>query len=867
MPRAAAHATRRQAAVIGLLQGADSRPFASRGSYFGELIAGPSQGVSEEMDLLRLTSALEKAAQDGGSAGLVAAACAIFRWLGVSVLSLPVLAALFWAMFMLFFRQVSCDSYIEEQSRVAIHWLIGWLPGVARSAFIAFTAGVCCKKFCGIESKGLIGSLLVGSGRDDGHANDAGWLAIVGGHPDERPQSTWAQTCDARQLNQNQSFAIAVSKFFLWHWTQPLAYLWLLGSFRCSVATLGPDQQYLASIVAAREVLYMLSTIFAVVKCPVFLLLDLKTVWAEAETRLQRFSRISIYTLTPHNFVALCCSNHSRNWGRVFVYLAAVQMLADLSSCYALAHLMATQIQADVNGTAVGTGTAVSTDMEDLRPLEIGYCMTAFAFLLFIGPLSVATNGEAAMSKQRHWVTRLLRGVAAVLLLAGWLGVIVLLVWLLGGGNPFCSGVPPFSDEIPCNFHGQCFSAGLCHCELGYGPEDQRSGTSLCVMDGQQCTDSQIMLANSSVECAHTCCNSRGRCESHSGTCTDCIGEYTGTRCEITPCQAHSCGHGTCTITYDSMHRCTCHSGWVGAACDHATGCDGDPCGSHKQEHGGCTAHGGLFTCGCDFGWQGDLCNEPTGCLSSPCENGGKCIATGAEYSCECVAGWAGMTCAILTDCAGDPCGDNGVKCVPDGSGHTCECKPGWGDADCLRPTGCDEGPCGEHGNCAPNGGNHTCTCDSGFSGDVCDHSTGCDGISPCMNGGSCVADGGQHSCNCTSGWRGDTCEQATGCDGSPCANGGACTPDGGSYTCACVNDWLGTTCTQAQPAGSLKCRSTYYCDTAYCNKRCGKGKCCNGRYTCDPNFKGKRCGGSCPICPRNPPGPPPPPHLQDLLP
>ena len=62
-----------------------------------------------------------------------------------------------------------------------------------------------------------------------------------------------------------------------------------------------------ASALAAREIVYLCNLMFAAVKLPVFLLLDLRTVWEES-TPLQRFVRLAMYTLTPHNYLALCCA-------------------------------------------------------------------------------------------------------------------------------------------------------------------------------------------------------------------------------------------------------------------------------------------------------------------------------------------------------------------------------------------------------------------------------------------------------------------------------------------------------------------------------------------------------------------------------
>jgi hypothetical protein len=53
-----------------------------------------------------------------------------------------------------------------------------------------------------------------------------------------------------------------------------VVYLWMLFPYRCYIASLGEWQQRFAAIVAAREVLYLGSTVLATWQCPVFLLMD-----------------------------------------------------------------------------------------------------------------------------------------------------------------------------------------------------------------------------------------------------------------------------------------------------------------------------------------------------------------------------------------------------------------------------------------------------------------------------------------------------------------------------------------------------------------------------------------------------------------
>ena len=50
---------------------------------------------------------------------------------------------------------------------------------------------------------------------------------------------------------------------------------------------------------------------------------------------------VAMYVLTPHNYTALCLANRFRGWRRTFLGLAGIQVLADLSSCFALGALMA----------------------------------------------------------------------------------------------------------------------------------------------------------------------------------------------------------------------------------------------------------------------------------------------------------------------------------------------------------------------------------------------------------------------------------------------------------------------------------------------------------------------------------------------
>ena len=162
------------------------------------------------------------------------------------------------------------------------------------------------------------------------------------------------------KLQEVERIFLASSKLTLWHWSQPCAYLWLLWVYRCYVVGLGRVQQHLAAVVAAREALYLLSTLLATWQCPVYLLLDLRTVWNEAEGKLQRSLRLAMYILTPHNFVALSLARRFPSLRQAFLGLGAAQVLADLSSCFALAALLANTLEAR------------ATIGEDVVPLIVG---------------------------------------------------------------------------------------------------------------------------------------------------------------------------------------------------------------------------------------------------------------------------------------------------------------------------------------------------------------------------------------------------------------------------------------------------------------------------------------------------------------
>ena len=89
-------------------------------------------------------------------------------------------------------------------------------------------------------------------------------------------------------------------------------------------------------------------------------MLDLRTVWNEAQGKLLRSLRLAMYILTPHNFVALSLARRFPSLRQAFLGLGAAQVLADLSSCFTLAALLANTLEAR------------ATIEEDVVPLIVG---------------------------------------------------------------------------------------------------------------------------------------------------------------------------------------------------------------------------------------------------------------------------------------------------------------------------------------------------------------------------------------------------------------------------------------------------------------------------------------------------------------
>eukprot|EP01045_Picozoa_sp_COSAG04_P003205 COSAG04_NODE_129_length_24418_cov_207.438217_8_plen_726_part_00 len=410
----------------------------------------------------------------------------------------------------------ACNTPVQAHSQHAIETFIGALPGTARTFLLTVLATTLCRKITAARNQdgsSLAAALLVvGTDGDADTIRRAGWDAIVGALesdlPDEgssNPQSSWTQAREARKLTQRQAISSAVAKLLLWHWSQPVVYLWMLFVYRCYVASLGLSQMRFAAIVAVREVLYLGSTLLATWQCPVFLLMDPITAWREAENRLEKVMRAAMYVLTPHNYTALCLANRFRSWQRVFLGLAGIQVIADLASCFALAAILA---------GADGDNTPTA--------LIIGYVLTAFGFLLFFGPLSVVTSLRGAADRTKHSCKRLGLGLSGISLLVALVYIVVLYLAMISVGfNPLCRGFIGTAAD-PCTPPARCVWAGECIYRSPQFPNSRivtpEWASTLSNWTGR--LDREWSLCCSTFEGCDTAAKFHAACDAHTPTLT-----------------------------------------------------------------------------------------------------------------------------------------------------------------------------------------------------------------------------------------------------------------------------------------------------------------------------------------------------------
>ena len=384
---------------------------------------------------------------------------------------------------------------------------IGGAPIWARNTVLAALATKAARKASEFEGQsccGLAQALLKTGSPATGQAGAAGWGAIVGGETAAggaraAQSSPWEDARRPLRLKPWQAIAMGIAKLVLWHWSQPLAYLWVfVGVYFCELDSM---QRSLGTLVAVREIVYMLTTIVAAIFCPAYLLLDIGTVWNKAETRLQRGTRIAAYILTPHNYVALCLGNRFPSANLIFMFLAFLQVACDFASCVALVLILkdigdasaaptpfdiplALILKGDsasqtghfaINESGAGPGEwTLSGDDLELSwsgwdgplhqqrgapvALALGYGITAASFVLFFGPALVASLVADASNEGKGKPERVAKGLLGGAMGIGLAYLLLVFALLAAGVDTECGG---WVGSYPCGFwdpcaHGSC---------------------------------------------------------------------------------------------------------------------------------------------------------------------------------------------------------------------------------------------------------------------------------------------------------------------------------------------------------------------------------------------------------------------------
>ena len=368
-------------------------------------------------------------------------------------------------------------------------------------------------------------------------------------------QPSWEEARLSLGLTMRQAIGLSTAKFFLWHNLQPTAYLWVFNRYFGCSEFMDESQRLLGSIVAAREIIYMFSTVVAAVQCPVYLLLDVRTVVKEAETRFQSAYRVFAYLTTPHNFVSLCPANYSAELRLVFLPLALCQVIADFASCFAL-------------------GPLLFSGAQPPAAIKIGYTITAAGFLLFFGPLTVLSLLRTARDKgfevgepRSGRFVRVLSAVAGTALALGLLYVILGFVIAAYGADALCGSVSWFWFMAPdCGEHGICGAVIKGEC----GPCTGDFITSFDALDHRDNLYGDLCQ----VDCGDPTvagCGAHGRWNGEivgarvAGVCgCTCSDGYGGDRCQ-NPCSGfQSCGaHGNWKNPDVVDCNCTCSDGYV----------------------------------------------------------------------------------------------------------------------------------------------------------------------------------------------------------------------------------------------------------------------------------------------------------------
>ena len=271
---------------------------------------------------------------DGVQQELPPGSCDVKCCMLCSAQGLPVAAYAPW-IFLAGSMMNHCDAHPGEAVTHGRTWTeaaIGGAPIWARNAVLVGIVTKAARKAAGFEgSLGLAQTLLVAGSDPEaaGEADAAGWVATVGGKTAASGvgQSSWDDARRALRLKPRQAIAVAIAKLLLWHWSQALAYLWVfLGVYYCELDGM---QQHLGSLVAVREIVYMLTTIVAAIFCPAYLRCGTRPRPGCSAARRVHLHAAQLRCALPRG-------NRFRSSKWIFMILAFVLVVCDFVSCFAL---------------------------------------------------------------------------------------------------------------------------------------------------------------------------------------------------------------------------------------------------------------------------------------------------------------------------------------------------------------------------------------------------------------------------------------------------------------------------------------------------------------------------------------------------
>jgi hypothetical protein len=226
----------------------------------------------------------------------------------------------------------------HDKAREGLHYLLlVLLPFLGRAIESHITNKLkerCCKRVFGSslregeEGKGMnpLDKVFL-SGATGGKADKLGLFDMAFGGPGgdgAADQLSWDEAVKALGYEPCMGRAVGALRLVFWHWMQPAMYAVTIYAYW---DTIDSTQKKLGLVVAAREALYLLCTLVALWRKPIFLLVNLD---------VQKQQRLSYcqFVAMPHNFLLRCAMVGSTACQRVLPYVFLVA--ADLCGTAAL---------------------------------------------------------------------------------------------------------------------------------------------------------------------------------------------------------------------------------------------------------------------------------------------------------------------------------------------------------------------------------------------------------------------------------------------------------------------------------------------------------------------------------------------------